>query len=79
MRARVAPVGRSNRRDAVGRAAGWESWIDLYGDLAGILTLAGKKDRPLDQNDLSVQHVKMVAGARNDLYRTRGRLPRAGS
>jgi hypothetical protein len=43
MRARVAPVGRSNRRGAVGRAAGWESWIDLYGDLAGILTLAGKK------------------------------------
>src|SRR5205807_2686231 len=29
--------------------------IDLYGDLAGILTLAGKKDRPFDQNDLSVQ------------------------
>jgi hypothetical protein len=28
--------------------------IDLYGDLAGILTLAGKKDRPLDQNGLSV-------------------------
>jgi hypothetical protein len=23
--------------------------IDLYGDLAGILALAGKKDRPLDQ------------------------------
>jgi len=36
--------------------------IDLYGDLAGILTLAGKKDRPLDQNDQSVQQVKMVAG-----------------
>ena len=39
--------------------------IDLYGDLAGILTLAGKKDRPLDQNDQSVQQVKVVAGARN--------------
>jgi site-specific DNA recombinase len=36
--------------------------IDLYGDLAGILTLAGKKDRPLDQNDQSVQQVKVVAG-----------------
>jgi site-specific DNA recombinase len=36
--------------------------LDLYGDLAGILTLAGKKDRPLDQNDRSVQQVKMVAG-----------------
>ena len=38
--------------------------IDLYGDLAGILTLAGKKARPLDQNDQSVQQVKVVAGAR---------------
>jgi site-specific DNA recombinase len=36
--------------------------IDLYGHLAGILTLAGKKDRPLDQNDQSVQQVKVVAG-----------------
>ena len=36
--------------------------IDLYGDLAGILTLAGKKARPLDQNDPSVQQVKVVAG-----------------
>src|SRR5258705_13420204 len=45
--------------------------IDLYGDLAGILTLAGKKDRQLDQNDQSVQQVKVVAGARNHLYRTR--------
>jgi hypothetical protein len=39
--------------------------IDLYGDLAGILTLAGKKDRPLDKSDQSVQQVKVVAGARN--------------
>jgi site-specific DNA recombinase len=39
--------------------------IDLYGDLAGILTLAGKKAKPLDQNDRSVQQVKVVAGARN--------------
>ena len=36
--------------------------IDLYGDLAGILSLAGKKDRPLDQNDPSVQQVKVVEG-----------------
>jgi hypothetical protein len=36
--------------------------IDLYGDLAGILTLAGRKDRPLDQDDQSVQQVKVVAG-----------------
>jgi hypothetical protein len=38
--------------------------IDLYGDLAGIITLAGKKARPLDQGDLSVQQVKVVAGVR---------------
>jgi len=42
--------------------------IDLYGDLAGILSLAGKKDRPLDQSDPSLQQVKVVAGARNHLY-----------
>jgi site-specific DNA recombinase len=36
--------------------------IDLYGDLAGILALAGRKDRPLDQSDPSVQQVKVVAG-----------------
>ena len=38
--------------------------IDLYGDLAGILTLAAKKDRPLDQSDPSLQQVKVVAGER---------------
>jgi hypothetical protein len=32
------------------------------GDLAGSLTLAGKKARLLDQNDLSIQQVKVVAG-----------------
>jgi site-specific DNA recombinase len=36
--------------------------IDLHGDLAGILSLAGKKDRPFDQNGLSFQQVKVVAG-----------------
>ena len=36
--------------------------IDLYGDLAGILTLAGNRGKPLDQNDQSVQQVKVVAG-----------------
>jgi site-specific DNA recombinase len=53
--------------------------IDLYGDLAGILSLAGKKDRPLDQNDLSIQQVKMVAGARYQRYLPicEGWIPRA--
>ena len=36
--------------------------IDLYGDLAGILTLATNKDRPLDESDPSVVQVKLVAG-----------------
>jgi site-specific DNA recombinase len=38
--------------------------IDLHGDLAGILTMAANKDRPLEASDPSVQQVKMVAGAR---------------
>ncbi len=36
--------------------------IDLYGDLAGILTLATNQDRPLDKSDPSVVQVKVVAG-----------------
>jgi site-specific DNA recombinase len=36
--------------------------IDLCGDLAGILSLGGKKDKPFYQNDLSFQQVKVVAG-----------------
>ncbi len=39
--------------------------IDLFGDLAGILSLAANKQRPLDESDPSVQQVKMVAGADN--------------
>ena len=39
--------------------------IDLHGDLAGILSLAANKDRPLDERDLSVRQVKVVAGTRN--------------
>jgi hypothetical protein len=35
--------------------------IDLYGDLAGIFTLAAK-DRPLETSDPSVQQDKVVAG-----------------
>ena len=36
--------------------------IDLFGDLAGILSLASKNEGPLDESDPSVQQVKMVAG-----------------
>jgi hypothetical protein len=41
--------------------------IDLYGDLAGILSLASSKDRPLEASDPSVQQVKVVAGAGSGL------------
>ena len=37
--------------------------IDLYGDLAGILSLAAQIEGPLDESDPSVVQVKMVAGA----------------
>ena len=36
--------------------------IDLYGDLAGILSMAGNKGKQLDKSDPAVQQVKMVAG-----------------
>jgi len=51
----------------------------FVGDLKRPRAVAGRKDGPLNQNDQSVQQVKAVAGARNDLYRTQGRLPRARS
>jgi len=37
--------------------------INLYGDLAGILAVAAKQNRPLDESDRIVQQVKVVAGA----------------
>ncbi len=37
--------------------------IDLFGDLAGILSVAAKQERPLDESDPRVQQVKLVAGA----------------
>ena len=36
--------------------------IDLYGDLAGILSLASAHTKPLGENDPMVQQVKVVAG-----------------
>ena len=41
--------------------------IDLYGDLAGILTLAGNKDRPLDQSDPSFSRLRWLRG--QDLFK----------
>jgi hypothetical protein len=37
--------------------------VNLYGHLAGIISLAGNKDAPLDPNEPSIQQVKLVAGA----------------
>ena len=42
--------------------------IDLKGDLAGILTLAANRNRPLEASDPSVQQVKLVAGACNQFW-----------
>jgi hypothetical protein len=39
--------------------------IDLYGDLAGILGLAAKRNGPLDPSDPFLQQVKVVAVTRN--------------
>jgi site-specific DNA recombinase len=36
--------------------------INLYGHLAGIISLAGNKNAPLDPNEPSIQQVKLVAG-----------------
>jgi site-specific DNA recombinase len=51
--------------------------IDLYGDLAGILSLAGKQDKPLDPSGPSVQQVKVVAGAGFAQERTKWKVRRA--
>ena len=45
------------------RPAGNKLEIDLYGDLAGIISLAQNKNGPPDQDDPSIQQVKLVAGA----------------
>jgi hypothetical protein len=44
--------------------------VSLYGRLAGILAIATKAKAPLDESDASVMVTKLVAGARNHLYRT---------
>ena len=44
--------------------------IDLHGRLAGILSLATKAKKPLGESIFPVEPIKLVAGARNHLYRT---------
>jgi hypothetical protein len=44
--------------------------IDLYGELAGILSLASNAKKPLKESDFCVESIKLVAGARNHLCRT---------
>jgi hypothetical protein len=38
--------------------------IDLHGHLAGILSLATKAKRPLNESGLEIGYMKLVAGAR---------------
>jgi hypothetical protein len=54
--------------------------VDLYGELAGILSLASNAKKPLKESDFSVESIKLVAGARNRLCRlfTAPNLPPAG-
>ena len=44
--------------------------IDLRGELAGILNLCDSKKMPASSYDERAKQIKMVAGARNNLYRT---------
>ena len=41
--------------------------IDLHGHLAGILSLATKAKRPLNESGLEMGYMKLVAGTRNHL------------
>ena len=52
--------------------------IDLRGDLAGILGLCDTKKKPASSYEERAQQIKMVAGARSHLYRTKFRwIPRS--
>jgi hypothetical protein len=44
--------------------------IDLHGHLASILSLATKAKRPLNESGLEIGYMKLVAGARSQLWRT---------
>ena len=57
-RIELSPVVRGGRRTLS---------VNLYGRLAGILTMATKAKAPLDESDASVLVTKLVAGARNCL------------
>jgi hypothetical protein len=52
--------------------------IDLHSHLAGILSIAAQTKKPLSKSRLEggdlAESTKLVAGARNHLYRTSGRL-----
>jgi hypothetical protein len=55
-----------NRTDDEGRTG---LSIDLHGHRAGILSLATKAKRPLNESDPEVGHKKLVAGTRNQRSR----------
>jgi hypothetical protein len=44
--------------------------VDLYGHLAGILSVATKARKPVGASGFDAESVKLVAGARKHLYRT---------
>lgn len=58
LRSLIERIELNPKKDGTGLA------INLYGDLAGILSIASGRDKPLVVNDLSHQQDKMVAGAR---------------
>ena len=45
--------------------------IDLHGHIAGILAMAANTEKPPQKDGFSEESIKLVAGARNHLYRTR--------
>jgi len=42
--------------------------IDLYGDIAGILSMAAQTKKPPQKSGFSEESIKLVAGARNQRY-----------
>ncbi len=51
------------RFDECSRVGGNRPSIDLHGHLAGMLLLAAKAKRPLNESGLEVGYIKLVAGA----------------
>jgi len=65
---------RSLVDEIVLRPTDGELQVDLRGDLAAILAIATNK-KPAGELPDGLEQVKLVAGARNHLYRTRLKSP----